>query len=79
MSTDLFCFWQQNTKGKWALDLFFLFTAYPFWYLGEDEVLVLQMIGFVERLPAEWESRWTSMQMRSRHDLEVEGKQIDPL
>lgn len=41
-------------------------------YLGEDEVLVLQMIGFVERLPVEWESQWASMQMSSRHDLAVE-------
>ncbi|OJJ85770.1 uncharacterized protein ASPGLDRAFT_65712 [Aspergillus glaucus CBS 516.65] len=50
----------------------FLFTTYPFWYLGEDEVLVFQMIGFVERLPTEWESKWESMQTRSSHDLEVE-------
>jgi hypothetical protein len=36
------------------------------------------MIGFVERLPAEWESKWTSMLMRSSHDLELEeGKQTD--
>ncbi|KAJ6088764.1 hypothetical protein N7486_010025 [Penicillium sp. IBT 16267x] len=50
----------------------FLFTIWPFWYLGEDEVLIFQMIGFVERLPAEWESKWTSMLMRSSHDLELE-------
>ncbi|KAK9236605.1 kinase-like domain-containing protein [Lipomyces kononenkoae] len=50
----------------------FLFTTYPFWYLGEDEVLVFQMISFVERLPTEWESKWKSMQTRSSHDLEVE-------
>ncbi|KAF3008232.1 hypothetical protein E8E15_000448 [Penicillium rubens] len=50
----------------------FLFTTWPFWYLGEDEVLIFQMIGFVERLPAEWESKWTSMLMRSSHDLELE-------
>lgn len=38
------------------------------------------MIGFVEGSPAEWESKWKSMQMRSSHDLEVEkGKQIDKL
>lgn len=37
------------------------------------------MIGFVERLPTEWESKWESMQTRSSHDLEVEGKQIDTL
>lgn len=37
------------------------------------------MIGFVERLPTEWESKWESMQTRSSHDLEVEGKLIDTL
>ncbi|KAJ5684509.1 uncharacterized protein N7477_000854 [Penicillium maclennaniae] len=50
----------------------FLFTTWPFWYLGEDEVLVFQMIGFVERLPADWESQWTSMLIRSSHDLELD-------
>ncbi|KAJ5626710.1 hypothetical protein N7528_004137 [Penicillium herquei] len=38
----------------------FLFTTWPFYYLGEDEVLVFQMIDFVEKLPTEWESKWTS-------------------
>ncbi|CAG8280143.1 unnamed protein product [Penicillium salamii] len=50
----------------------FLFTTWPFWYLGEDDVLIFQMIGFVEeRLPAEWESKWESMQTSS-DDLELE-------
>lgn len=36
------------------------------------------MIGFVEKLPAEWESQWKSMQMRSSHNLELgEGKCTD--
>lgn len=51
---------------------FFLFTTWPFWYLGEDEVLIFQMIGFVEKLPAEWESKWESMLMKSSHNLEPE-------
>ncbi|KAJ5962603.1 hypothetical protein N7501_007544 [Penicillium viridicatum] len=51
---------------------FFLFTTWPFWYLGEDEVLIFQMIGFVEGLPAEWKSKWESMLMRSSHNLELE-------
>ncbi|PLB51473.1 kinase-like protein [Aspergillus steynii IBT 23096] len=56
----------------------FLLTAYPFWYLGEDEVLVLQMIGFVEKLPSEWESKWQSMKMRSSRHLDTgNGKQMD--
>lgn len=42
--------------------------------------MIFEMIGFVEGLPAEWESKWRSMQMKSSHDLEVEeGKQIDKL
>ncbi|KAB8205792.1 kinase-like domain-containing protein [Aspergillus parasiticus] len=47
----------------------FVFTTYPFWYLGEDEGLVFQMIGRVESPPAEWQPKWKSMQMRSSHDL----------
>lgn len=36
------------------------------------------MIGLVERLPAEWESQWKSMLMKSSHNLELEeGKQTD--
>ncbi|KAJ5804458.1 uncharacterized protein N7518_000761 [Penicillium psychrosexuale] len=46
----------------------FLFTTWPFWYLSEDEILIYQMIGFVERLPAKWESMLRS----SRHNLELE-------
>ncbi|RJE21752.1 STYKc [Aspergillus sclerotialis] len=50
----------------------FLFTTYPFWYLGEDEVLVFQMIGFVEKFPTEWQAKWENMQMSSEHELEIE-------
>ncbi|KAB8217158.1 hypothetical protein BDV33DRAFT_193808 [Aspergillus novoparasiticus] len=50
----------------------FVFTTYPFWYLGEDEVLVFQMIRLVESLPAKWQPQWNSMQMRSSHDLTME-------
>jgi hypothetical protein len=41
--------------------------------------MVFQMIGFVEKLPTEWESKWKSMQTKSSHDLEVEGKLLDTL
>ncbi|KAJ5085091.1 hypothetical protein N7532_009862 [Penicillium argentinense] len=51
---------------------FFLFTTWPFWYLGEDDVFIFQMIGFVESLPAEWESKWRSMMKKSTHDLKLE-------
>ncbi|CDM28975.1 unnamed protein product [Penicillium roqueforti FM164] len=50
----------------------FFFTTWPFWYLGEDEILIYQMIGFVEKLVAEWKSKWESMLRNSRHNLELE-------
>lgn len=30
------------------------------------------MIGFVEELPVEWQSKWESMQKESEHDLEID-------
>ncbi|CAG8901418.1 unnamed protein product [Penicillium egyptiacum] len=48
----------------------FVFTIYPFWF-DEEEYLVFQMIGFVERLPVEWESQWKEMKTRSGRDLEI--------
>ena len=55
----------------------FMFTSYPFWYLGEDEVLVLQMVGFVEKLPAEWQPKWEKMKMDFNRTLKGEGKLND--
>ncbi|OJJ30824.1 hypothetical protein ASPWEDRAFT_54195 [Aspergillus wentii DTO 134E9] len=57
----------------------FLFMAYPFWYLGEDEVLAFQMIGFVEQLPAEWQAKWEEMQSSSKHDLAVKDYGLSKL
>ncbi|KAH8429360.1 uncharacterized protein LDX57_007024 [Aspergillus melleus] len=57
----------------------FLLTNFPFWYLGKDEDLVLQMINFVETLPTEWESQWKSMKMNSLHDLEIEEDQYEKI
>jgi hypothetical protein len=37
------------------------------------------MFGFVERLPAEWESKSKSMQTKSGDDLEVKGKLVGTL
>lgn len=51
-----------------------VFTVYPFWYLGEDDFLALQMIGFVERLPAEWQPKWEKMKKSSKRDQQVESK-----
>ncbi|KAM3429616.1 hypothetical protein MY4824_008138 [Beauveria thailandica] len=38
-----------------------IFASYPFQYLGDDDILIAQMIGFVEKLPSEWEERWHQM------------------
>lgn len=38
-----------------------IFAAYPFQSLGDENVLVAQMVNFVERLPVEWEARWRNM------------------
>jgi len=35
-----------------------VFASYPFQYLGDDDILIAQMIGFVEDLPPEWEEKW---------------------
>ncbi|KAJ5124952.1 uncharacterized protein N7515_008777 [Penicillium bovifimosum] len=56
---------------------YFLFRKYPFWYLGEDEALVFQMIDLVGSLPAEWESQWESMQAQSTHDLKQEEQECE--
>ncbi|KAJ6159608.1 hypothetical protein N7497_004145 [Penicillium chrysogenum] len=49
----------------------FVFTIYPFWYFDADESLVFQMIGFVEKLPAEWEPQWKEMKISSSRDLPI--------
>ncbi|KAK9369387.1 kinase-like domain-containing protein [Lipomyces kononenkoae] len=36
----------------------FVFGAIPFQYLGDVDVLVAQMIDFVEKLPTEWQQKW---------------------
>ncbi|CAG8000513.1 unnamed protein product [Penicillium olsonii] len=51
----------------------FVFAAWPFWYLGDDEVLVHQMIGLVGKLPDEWEAKWESVLKGSKHDLGPDG------
>ncbi|OGM49926.1 hypothetical protein ABOM_001472 [Aspergillus bombycis] len=48
----------------------FIFGTYPFQYLGEDDVLVAQMIGFVEELPKDWQQMWKRMRLNSKHKLE---------
>ncbi|GKZ25988.1 hypothetical protein AbraIFM66951_001979 [Aspergillus brasiliensis] len=53
----------------------FIFGSYPFQYLGEDEVLVLQMIGFVGKLPEDWQPIWERMKLNFKHDLHlIEGE-----
>ncbi|RFU35315.1 hypothetical protein B7463_g1024, partial [Scytalidium lignicola] len=47
-------------------DLLFLFLSTPFMSLGnDDELLVRQMIDFVEPLPTEWIPKWEYMKLNS--------------
>lgn len=48
----------------------FIFTSYPFQYLGDDDFLVAQMIGFVEELPEDWHPQW--MRLNSKRELILE-------
>ena len=54
-----------------------MLTTCPFWHLGEDEVFVSQMIGFIEGLPAAWQPKWEKMKRNSKHILQGEGKPND--
>ncbi|PWY80089.1 kinase-like protein [Aspergillus eucalypticola CBS 122712] len=47
----------------------FMFGSYPFQYLGEDEVLVSQMIRFVGKLPKDWRPIWERMKMNFKRGL----------
>ncbi|RDK36420.1 kinase-like protein [Aspergillus phoenicis ATCC 13157] len=49
----------------------FIFGSYPFQYLGEDEVLVLQMISFVGKLPKDWQPTWERMKSSFKRDLDL--------
>merc|ERR1712000_169789 len=42
-----------------------VFAARPFQYLGNEAVLIAQMINFVEELPMEWQTTWHSIQSSS--------------
>ncbi|RAH52858.1 kinase-like protein [Aspergillus piperis CBS 112811] len=59
----------------------FIFGSYPFQYLGEDEVLVSQMIRFVGKLPKDWQPIWERMKMNFKRGLksseEVEVSELD--
>ncbi|KAK5246696.1 hypothetical protein LTR83_001100 [Exophiala xenobiotica] len=48
----------------------FLFGSVPFqyWY---DDVLVAQMIHFVEELPMEWQQKWDDMRLKSGRDYSL--------
>ncbi|POR36997.1 Serine/threonine-protein kinase SRPK [Tolypocladium paradoxum] len=49
-----------------------VFAARPFQYLGNEAVLVAQMINFVEELPAEWQTTWQAIQDSSRRSFPTE-------
>ncbi|GAB0137716.1 hypothetical protein EsDP_00005972 [Epichloe bromicola] len=46
-----------------------LFAARPFQYLGDDAVLIAQMIGFVEELPQQWRQEWEVIQTSATRPL----------
>lgn len=56
----------------------FVFGPCPFFHFDHDEVLVAQMIGFVEALPEEWTEQWIEMRDKSTYHKPLpksEGKQ----
>ncbi|RFU28879.1 hypothetical protein B7463_g7462, partial [Scytalidium lignicola] len=54
----------------------FIFLALPFQFLGGDAALVAQMIGFVEMLPAEWQSKWDNMRLNSGGKVQLEDSEV---
>jgi hypothetical protein len=44
-----------------------VFGSRPFQFLSEIDVLVAQMIDFVEVLPVEWTAEWERLKKNSRH------------
>jgi hypothetical protein len=38
--------------------------------LGQDEVLVTQMVSLVGELQKEWQPKWERMRLNFKHDLE---------
>lgn len=56
----------------------FIFGTYPFQYLGDDDVLVAQMIGLVEELPKKWKPKWEHMRLNSKRKLKLRGSERAP-
>ncbi|KPM36720.1 hypothetical protein AK830_g9868 [Neonectria ditissima] len=50
---------------------FMIFAARPFWFLGDDTVLVAQMNNFIEEVPAEWQATWQQMKDKSERPFAV--------
>ncbi|KAL4870576.1 hypothetical protein BDV12DRAFT_184391 [Aspergillus spectabilis] len=47
-----------------------IFRIYPVRYLGNNEVLAAQMIGFVEELPMEWQGKWEFLKSKLKYEYE---------
>ena len=45
-----------------------VFGSQPFQFLSEIDVLVAQMINFVEELPVEWTAEWERMKKNSEQN-----------
>jgi hypothetical protein len=44
-----------------------VFGSRPFWFFGNINSLVAQMIGFVEELPVEWKPEWERLRRSDEH------------
>ncbi|KAE8555628.1 hypothetical protein EYB25_000326 [Talaromyces marneffei] len=49
----------------------FIFGSVPFWYLGDDELLVTKMIDLLGKLPSEWQPQWGWMKKESKSELDL--------
>ncbi|KAE9371863.1 kinase-like protein [Stipitochalara longipes BDJ] len=67
-----------EVKFDYRLDLWrvgiviysFVFQAIPFHYLGGDDALAEAMIGFVEKLPIEWEPKFQKLLWNAKRKVE---------
>ncbi|PWY94241.1 kinase-like protein [Aspergillus sclerotioniger CBS 115572] len=50
----------------------FIFKTYPFHYWGKMSACSAQMIGFIEKLPIEWQPVWQHMRSDSKFAMQVD-------
>ncbi len=52
-----------------------MFAAYPFQYAGDENVLVAQMVNFVEALPTEWDTIWREKLSKAHRGFPCESSE----